>query len=264
MSFINHYLNFNNFCNCSLNNWLTPLQNFSFFNNYNSPLVFGMSRFIPYRTPQVPTFNYQIQSFNQTNNWISNASDNVWGRFEGFSSPPQFNSVSFNTTPSWSDYFSPVTDTFISSKATEAKTYEQKSRESTSKESSSNASLTDYNSSKGKKLAEIALKNSTGWSGYCAKFVKKAIKEADLGNYVSGHAYQMTDILKNNSNFKQISPDHIDVKDLPAGCILVFNRGEKGYSEQYGHVEITTNDGRGVSDGISKELKQPNAIFIPV
>ena len=75
----------------------------------------------------------------------------------------------------------------------------------------------------------------------------------------------MSKILKNNKNFKEISPEGIDVGKLPAGCVLVYDKGVEGYSKRYGHTEITTGDGRAVSDGITKNLcKKPSAIFIPV
>lgn len=125
--------------------------------------------------------------------------------------------------------------------------------------------LSDYNAYKGERLARVALDNSSGWTGYCAAYVKSDIQAAGLGGYKYGHAYQMPSILRNNSNFKEISPDGIDVKKLPAGCVLVYDRGAQGYSKNYGHTEITTGDGRAVSDGITKNLhKKPSAIFIPV
>jgi hypothetical protein len=75
----------------------------------------------------------------------------------------------------------------------------------------------------------------------------------------------MPSILKSNRNFKEISTEGIDVAKLPAGCILVYGRGEQGYDEDAGHTEITTGDGRAVSDGITKNLyKKPSNIFIPV
>lgn len=125
--------------------------------------------------------------------------------------------------------------------------------------------LDGYDANAGKRLANIALNNSTGWTGYCAKSVKKAISQANLGTYQRGHAYQMSSILRNNSNFKEISADTVNVKDLPAGCVLVYGKGKEGYSSDYGHTEITTGDGRAVSDGITKNLhKKPSAIFMPV
>ena len=126
-------------------------------------------------------------------------------------------------------------------------------------------SLDDYNAFKGERLANIALSNSKGWTGYCAKYVKKSIQEANLGPYLYGHAYQMTNILRHNPNFKEISTQNVDVKNLPAGCVLVYGKGVEGYSKNYGHTEITTGDGRAVSDGITQNLhKKPSAIFIPV
>ena len=71
-------------------------------------------------------------------------------------------------------------------------------------------------------------------------------------------------MLRGNSNFKEISVNGVNVKELPAGCVLVFEKGAQGYSKEYGHVEITIGDGRGVSDGITQNLKTPSAIFIPV
>ena len=64
--------------------------------------------------------------------------------------------------------------------------------------------------------------------------------------------------------FKEISPNSVNVKDLPAGCVIVFDRGMYKYSDDYGHVEITTGDGRGVSDGVTTDLRKPSAIFMPV
>lgn len=128
-----------------------------------------------------------------------------------------------------------------------------------------NLKLDDYNAFKGERLARIALNNSVGWTGYCASYVKSDIQAAGLGPYTKGHAYQMPKILRKNPNFKEISVNNVDVSKLPAGCILVYGKGVEGYSDDYGHTEITTGDGRAVSDGVTKNLyKQPSNIFIPV
>ena len=75
----------------------------------------------------------------------------------------------------------------------------------------------------------------------------------------------MPKILRKNKKFKEISPSEVNVEDLPAGCILVYNKGVQGYSPKYGHTEITTGDGRAVSDGITNNLyKTPSSIFVPV
>ena len=120
-----------------------------------------------------------------------------------------------------------------------------------------------YNASAGSRLASVARNNSVGFKGYCARYVKDAISDAGLGSWVPGHAYQMDDIMRRNNNFREI-PATTDVKSLPAGCVLVFNQGSKGYSSAYGHTEITDGNGHGISDGITRNLRQPDAIFMPV
>lgn len=120
-----------------------------------------------------------------------------------------------------------------------------------------------YDANAGARLAGVARDNSVGFTGYCARYVKTAICDAGLGNYEYGHAYQMDDILRRNSNFREI-PASTDVKSLPAGCVLVFNQGSRGYSSRYGHTEITDGKGHGISDGVTRNLRQPDAIFMPV
>lgn len=139
------------------------------------------------------------------------------------------------------------------------------------KPNTSGLKLEGYNATTGQKLAKIAMdrRQADRWSsikgtGKCATYTKKAIEAAGMGSYVMGDGYQMTSILSKNKNFKQISPNGIDVKDLPAGCVLVYGKGVSGYHKQYGHTEITTGDGRGVSQAITYNVRKPSAIFIPV
>ena len=122
-----------------------------------------------------------------------------------------------------------------------------------------------YCATSGLSLAKTAVQKAVGFTGFCAKYVKNAIAAAGLGSYVKGHAYQMISILRANKNFKEIPVGSVDPKKLPAGCILVYGKGQAGYSKRYGHTEITTGTGRAVSDGITNNIK-PNiaAIFIPV
>ena len=122
-----------------------------------------------------------------------------------------------------------------------------------------------YNANKAQKLANAASKESIGrFDGQCAKHVKTAIQNAGLGAYQSGHAYQMDTILSKNSNFKQISAEGIDLKKLPAGCVLVYEKGVSRYSSEYGHVEITLGDGTAVSGGRTRNLRAGAKIFVPV
>lgn len=123
-----------------------------------------------------------------------------------------------------------------------------------------------YNKRKGKKLAnEIAAVSSQGgFDNYCAKHVKQAIEDAGLGSYESGHAYQMSSILADNKNFKEISTKGLDLDKLPAGCVLVYDKGVAGYNSQYGHTEITLGNGTAGSGGITNNIRDGARVFIPV
>ena len=123
-----------------------------------------------------------------------------------------------------------------------------------------------YNKQKGEKLARIIGSRSTegGFDNYCARNVKEAIEDAGLGRYESGHGYQVADILADNKNFKEVSAKNIDLSSLPAGCVLVYDRGVSGYSSQYGHTEITLGNGTAASGGITHNIRQGARVFMPV
>mgnify|MGYP003290276891 CR=1 FL=1 len=107
-------------------------------------------------------------------------------------------------------------------------------------------------------------KNPDEFTHNCAKYVKSAIEESGLGDYENGNACDMPEILRKNKKFKEISPDGVDLKALPAGCVLCYNKGSQGYSSEYGHVEISQGDGTATSDGTTHYIKKPDVIFIPV
>lgn len=233
MTFINSFTNLNMDC-CGIKNSFTP--NFS---SWSSPIFSSFGSFMP-----------------NVSNMFSN-----WSLPSCFSYPSQFDSMMAN---SFSMPF--PTNVFDNSIFSMPRFSSKKSQvgDSYSFTNKNKAKFSEYNSSAGEKLARYALSHSNGFTGNCAKFVKKAIANTGLGAYKSGHAYQMPSILRNNPHFKEVSPSSVNVKELPAGCIIVFDRGMYDYSNKYGHVEITTGDGRGVSDGITKNLQQPSAIFVPV
>ncbi len=227
-----NFFNYNFMNPMGMTNWFMPGFSYpSFFPSFQFPSFNWFNTgFIPFNF----NFNQYLPQLSQPSLFYQNSSY----------SPPKTECSSNDVLPESSNV-----DTFIKSEIT-------KKNES---------KLDDYNAYKGKRLAQVALSNSSGWTGYCAAYVKSDIQAAGLGSYKYGHAYQMPSILRNNSNFKEISPDNIDVKNLPAGCVLVYDRGAQGYSKNYGHTEITTGDGRAVSDGITKNLhKKPSSIFIPV
>ena len=122
-----------------------------------------------------------------------------------------------------------------------------------------------YNPDKGNKLARDARAHAVGFTHHCAGYVCNALERTHLDDGMGrGDAYQMPDLLRRNRNFKEVSVDSVDWRNLPAGCILCFNKGSQGYSKEYGHVEISMGDGTAVSDGTTRHIKKPDAIFVPV
>lgn len=122
-----------------------------------------------------------------------------------------------------------------------------------------------YCASSGLRLAKTAMSRAVGFTGWCARYVKNAIASCGLGSYVRGDAHEMIRILRNNKKFKEIPAHGVNPKTLPPGCILVYGKGVSGYSSKYGHTEITTGDGRAVSDGITNNIRgNVTAIFVPV
>ena len=121
-----------------------------------------------------------------------------------------------------------------------------------------------YDKTKGDKLANTAAKNTVGFTHKCATYVKNAIQNSGLGAYEYGDAYECANILKRNKNFKEISTNGLDLSTLPAGCVLVYDKGVAGYSSKYGHTEITLGNGQAVSDGVTNNIRQGARVFVPV
>lgn len=228
MSFYNCFNNFN-FGRPMLNFSWFPMPNFSFM-NFSFPYFNNFSFF----SFNMPSFTPTFQNFNTTSVFMENT---------GYMPEFSFNNYSFST-PTFN------TDTFV--------------RTTKGRYSSPTDTLGNYNAAKGKKLADTALKNSDGFHKGCARYVSNALEEAGMSNGQRGHGYQMAGILRNNGNFKEISVDSQNYKDLPAGCILCYDKGAAGYDIDYGHVEITTGKGTAVSDGITQNIRKPSAIFVPV
>ncbi len=149
---------------------------------------------------------------------------------------------------------------------TEAKSGVNKTLSTSSANSNKSETLekADYNAKAGKRLADIAAKNTVGFTKQCATYVKRAIDNAGLGKYEYGDAYECANILKRNPNFKEISTAGLDLSTLPAGCVLVYDKGVSGYSSKYGHVEITLGNGQAASDGVTNNIRQGARVFAPV
>ena len=121
-----------------------------------------------------------------------------------------------------------------------------------------------YDKEKGGALARDAANNAVGFTGYCAKYVRRALDRTGLGTGERGDGYEYASILSRNPNFKEISTDNLNLSLLPAGCILVYDRGVSGYSSNAGHVEVTLGNGQAVSDGVTNHIKNGARVFIPV
>ena len=125
----------------------------------------------------------------------------------------------------------------------------------------------EYSSENGQKLAGTVKKHLKGFTGYCSRHVSNALAESGLGTERAGAAADMDTKLENNPNFKEIKVSSVDeLKQLPAGCILVYERGAAGYSSKYGHIEVTLGDGTAGSDGQTRNLRytQNMSVFVPV
>ena len=281
----NYFSNFNFGCiNFNFGNFSFPQFGLNTFSTFN---------FNPFMTTfSQPFFNNSFQ-FNTS----------IWG-YNGFGqSPISFNNYTptYNNnesifTPAKTDKtysyelktsFSPTIKTNSSLTTpinTPQKTLSNTPTSTISKTKSDLSVLNQYNETKGNKLAEIALKNAgfvidsttkqvtnraknpQTFVGSCARYAQTAITDAGLDDGISrvGSAYLMTDSLRKNNNFAEISSS-TSLKDLPPGTVIVYNRGAQGYSQKHGHVEIITKDGRAVSDAITDNLyKKPSHIFIPV
>lgn len=264
MTFFNPFQNLNmgNFM-FGMNSWFTPMFSCSFM-----PSFMNFSAFMPsnWNLPSFSSWGESLfNNFNLTNYGAPSP-------MSTFTMPSVFENNIFSNsnlstnniwdTPSWNN-FSTFGVNFSSGNWNRNTSSIGDSFTLTNKNKTT-FSMKGYDANAGERLAKIALRNKIGWKSQCAKYVKNAIVQAGLGKYEYGHGYQMASIMRRNKNFKEISPTEYNVNSLPAGCVLVFDRGAQGYNKKYGHVEITTGDGRAVSDGITRNLRQPSAVFVPV
>lgn len=259
--------------NYSYCNFQMPIFCNQFNFNYNQPYNFFQGSF-------TQPFTYTNTTYNFSYNTMPFKADySSFNQSYSFNSTPISISDFYSSSPSFTTNTSSTTRTRRSSSS--STTTEIKTNTPTSTRSS--GIFRDYDSTKGQKLADTAMHNAgfvidgntkkitsttkdpDDFTSYCTRYVKVAIRDAGLGEYYdAGSAYQMTSYLRNNDNFKEISSS-TPLKDIPAGCILVYDRGVGGYSSEHGHIEIKTDDGRAVSDGITDNLyKRPSYIFMPV
>ena len=225
-----NYLYSNNFC------YTNPMQ-FSYnINNYTNN---------PFYVPYNPVLTWQNFNFND---YINNPCSLV--QPQNYYQTNQYTMSEVYMQPNFS---ASEQITSLSNTTSSAKTEKKKGDV-----------FDDYNADSGKLLAQNALEYSHDFHNKCSLHVNNAIEASGLGNSTDADAYEMIGVLNSNPNFKSISKD-TDVTKLPAGCIVVYDKGVSGYSDEYGHVEIAAGDGRGVSDGIHEKIKpNPSAIYMPI
>lgn len=127
----------------------------------------------------------------------------------------------------------------------------------------------DYDSEKGAELASIArdVAGEMPGSGLCATGVKKALVRSGLmPKYVQGDAYQVSNMLENNDNFKEVELAESNLDELPAGAVVVWDRSSQ---KKYGHVSIALGNGQEASDTIGEQKVDGSKygghrVFVPV
>ena len=108
-------------------------------------------------------------------------------------------------------------------------------------------------SEQGAELAEHAKKVVRGmnYAGYCYRGVKRMFNRANLGEMHGGSAYMAKKYLDNNTNFVRINCNIEDLKYLPQGSVVVF---DKGKSRKHGHIGVLGEDKNGKIVDMSSKI----------
>lgn len=123
----------------------------------------------------------------------------------------------------------------------------------------------------GAAMAKDAEKHAvSGPGGWCFKYVCEALARAGVKGGVGGaSAYMAADQLAKNPKFREIKVAPQDLKKLPAGAVVVWDRNGTGASaagREHGHISISLGDGREVSDLIRPQTTNMGSnvrVFLP-
>lgn len=114
--------------------------------------------------------------------------------------------------------------------------------------------------STGSKLAEIARAEATNGDsngGLCYRDVGRSL--AKIGINVSGaSAYMAAAQLEKNPKVKEMKVSQSDLPKLPAGAIVVWDRGN---GHEHGHISIATGDGKEASDLMRNQITNYGTSF---
>ncbi len=113
-----------------------------------------------------------------------------------------------------------------------------------------------YNSERGAKFAAAALQTSTKMNtrGWCYRGVIQSLAKVGITGLTGGSAYMAADQLAKRNDLVEVSVKKEDLKDLPAGAIVVWDRGDTEKTK-HGHISISLGDGRESSDHINGQYK---------
>lgn len=124
-----------------------------------------------------------------------------------------------------------------------------------------------YNPDLANKLANIAAYNAkkTNTIGFCSKIATNSLCDAGLttSQIKCPAACQVAEKLSKHQNFKAVSVAKDDLKNLPAGCVIVW---QPNAGHPYGHIAVTLGDGNEASDHIQKLCVRDTmfSVYVPV
>lgn len=126
-----------------------------------------------------------------------------------------------------------------------------------------------YNQSKGQKLFNDAYRHMDGhWKEHdCKTHVREASERCGLGTITGENGVKSLASLRQNPNYREVSASSIDVNNIPAGTIGIFNPGSQGYNPKHGHTEIygyVNGKLKGISNWVTNNVKKADYYFIPV
>ncbi len=114
--------------------------------------------------------------------------------------------------------------------------------------------------STGSKLAEIAkveATNGDSQGGWCYRDVGRDLAKIGINVHGQG-AWEAADQLANNPKVKEMKVSQADLPKLPAGAIVVWN---KGAGHEWGHISIATGDGKEASDLMRNQITNYGTSF---
>ena len=114
----------------------------------------------------------------------------------------------------------------------------------------------------GKKIAADAQNTATGSGGYCFKYVSETLRKFGI-NTSGASAYMAADQLAKNPKVKEVNVSPQDFKKLPAGAIVVW---DKGAGHEHGHISVALGNGKEASDVIRDQITNYGTkprVFIP-